>query len=727
MNNKTWGGRFKKALDPLTVEFNASLAFDHVLYAYDIQGSQVHATMLARQEIITHEEAEAINKALAEIKTELHDGKHVLDETHEHLLINKIGEAGKKIHTGRSRNDQVALDLRLYTRDAASNIMAQLYTVTDVLRKLSLKHMSDKMPGYTHLQQAQPIYLGWVFDTYLAMFNRDITRLQDMKKRMNFSPLGAGALAGSSLPLDREWVAQALGFDGIIENTLDAVSDRDYIIEFCSTASIIMVHMSRLCEDLILWATQEFGFITLDDAFATGSSLMPNKKNPDILELIRGKSGRVFGHLFAILTVMKGLPLAYNKDMQEDKEGLFDSVKTVTSCLNILSPFLESVHFNTELMAKKANSGYLDATAALETLILKGTPFRDAHHQVGQMVASALEQQCSLSELINNDEALSSVMQREDLPQPAATAFSEPIKYSTHPKHLLTGRELEAQDIKRLLNMASMIKKNPGDYQHLLAGKNLAMIFEKPSFRTRLSFTLAMENLGGTAIESVSSTRKTEEPRDLIRVLNGYCNFVMVRTHDDEALTEMAHYAQVPVINGLSALYHPCQVLADLLSLQERFGTLEGLTLAYIGDGNNVLHSLLLMAPLVGIKINYCCPVDHQPDEQILSQSKQLFPDMVHCYSNPEIAVRHVDAIYTDVWTSMGFESQATEHHFAGYQVDEYLMTQAKPTAVFMHCMPMERGKEVSQSLPDSPSSIIFAQSENRMHVQKALLIHLSL
>jgi len=733
MNNKTWGGRFNKALDPLTIEFNASLAFDHVLYAYDIQGSQVHATMLARQGIITHEEAEVINKALTEIKTELHDGKHVLDETHEdihmfieHLLITKIGEAGKKLHTGRSRNDQVALDLRLYTRDAASNIMAQLYTVTDVLRKLSLKHMTDKMPGYTHLQQAQPIYLGWVFDTYLAMFNRDITRLQDMKKRMNFSPLGAGALAGSSLPLDREWVAQALGFDGIIENTLDAVSDRDYIIEFCSTASIIMVHLSRLCEDLILWATQEFGFITLDDAFATGSSLMPNKKNPDILELIRGKSGRVFGHLFAILTVMKGLPLAYNKDMQEDKEGLFDSVKTVTSCLNILSPFLESVHFNTGLMEEKANSGYLDATATLETLILKGTPFRDAHHQVGQMVASALEQHCSLSELINKDETLLSVMHGKDLPQPEATASSEPIKYSAKPKHLLTGMELEAQDIKRLLSMASTIKKNPGEYRQLLAGKNLAMIFEKPSFRTRLSFTLAMENLGGSAIESVTSTRKTEEPRDLIRVLNGYCNFVMVRTHDDDALIEMADYAQVSVINGLSALYHPCQVLADLLSLQERFGTLEGLTLAYIGDGNNVLHSLLLMAPLVGVKINYCCPVDHQPDEQILSQSKQLFPDMVHCYSNPEIAVRHVDAIYTDVWTSMGFESQATEHHFAGYQVDESLMAQAKPTAVFMHCMPMERGKEVSESLPDSPSSIIFAQSENRMHVQKALLIYLS-
>ncbi len=740
MSNKTWGGRFKKPLDPLTIEFNASLVFDHVLYAYDIQGSQVHATMLARQGIISTEEAQEISAALAEIKLELQEGKHVLDEAYEdihmfieHLLIDKIGETGKKLHTGRSRNDQVALDLRLYTRDAASNIMAQLYTVTDVLQKLSYRHAQDKMPGYTHLQQAQPIYLGWVFDAYLAMFSRDITRLQDLKKRMNFSPLGAGALAGSSLPLDREWVAQTLGFDGIINNTLDAVSDRDFIMEFCSATSIIMVHLSRLCEDLILWATQEFGFITLDDAFATGSSLMPNKKNPDILELIRGKSGRVFGHLLGILTVMKGLPLAYNKDMQEDKEGLFDSVKTVTSCLTILSPFLESLHFNTELMEKRANSGYLDATATLETLILKGVPFRDAHHQVGQMVAAALEKGCTLTEVLDKSESLlpartitnSGLSDARHDPMPLQQ--QPPIKDSGTIKHLLTGTELESHDLLRLLHLASRIKQNPAAYHQALAGKNLAMIFEKPSFRTRLSFTLAMENLGGTAIESVSTTRKQEEPRDLIRVLNGYCDYVMLRTHDDNALIEMAQFAKVPIINGLSALYHPCQVLADLLSLQERFDDLRGLTLTYVGDGNNVLHSLLLMAPLVGIKINFCCPIDHQPKNEILTQSKLMFGEMIHSYPTPEAAVHHADAIYTDVWTSMGFEPQENEHHFAGFQVNEALMEQAKSGAVFMHCMPMERGKEVSMSLPDNPASIIFAQSENRMHVQKALLIDLGL
>ena len=252
------------------------------------------------------------------------------------------------------------------------------------------------------------------------------------------------------------------------------------------------------------------------------------------------------------------------------------------------------------------------------------------------------------------------------------------------------------------------------------------MIFEKPSFRTRLSFTLAMENLGGTAIESVSNTRKHEEPRDLVRVLNGYCDYVMLRTHDDDVLLEMAQYAKIPIINGLSALYHPCQVLADLLSIQEHFGSLDKVTLAYIGDGNNVLHSLLLMAPLVGVSVHYCCPAACQPDSRILIQSEQLFRGKIHSYSSPEAAVQNVDAVYTDVWTSMGFEGQTSESHFAGFQVNESLMTHAKPGAVFMHCMPMERGKEVSMTLPDSPSSITFDQSENRMHVQKALLVYLA-
>ncbi|KTD41494.1 argininosuccinate lyase [Legionella parisiensis] len=407
--HKTWGGRFKKELDPGVMHFNASLAFDKVLYAHDIVGSQAHAKMLARQKLISDSEADLICNGLEEISHEIENGVHEFDESCEdihmfveQLLIAKIGDVGKKLHTGRSRNDQVALDLRLYSRDAGVQINLLLQRLNQVLEKLENHHAEDKVPGYTHLQQAQPIYLGQFFAAYLAMFQRDLGRLHDWHRRMNFSPLGAGALAGSSLPLDRAWVAETLGFNGVIANTLDAVSDRDFIIEFCSVASIILMHLSRLAEDLILWATQEFGFITLDDAFATGSSLMPNKKNPDVLELIRGKSGRVFGHLMGILTVMKGLPLAYNKDMQEDKECLFDTVNTLTACLEIIAPFLESVQFNTKLMEQKANRGYLNATAVLESLVLQGVPFRDAHHQVGLWVQEAIDKNCSLDEIIRN-------------------------------------------------------------------------------------------------------------------------------------------------------------------------------------------------------------------------------------------------------------------------------------------------------------------------------------
>lgn len=409
MKNKTWGGRFKKPLDYRVAQFNSSLAFDHVLFEQDILGSQAHVMMLGRQNIIPLDEAHTIHQTLSDIKQEIIDGLHVLDEAHEdihmfieQLLIQKLGDVGKKLHTGRSRNDQVALDLRLYTRDAGQKMIEKLNDLITCLSMLATQHQDDWMPGYTHLQQAQPIQLGAFFGAYQAMFERDKSRLNDGLLRMNYSPLGAGALAGSHLPLDRDWVAKTLGFAGIVNNTLDAVSDRDFVIELCSIASIIMMHCSRLSEDLILWATQEFGFITLDDAFATGSSLMPNKKNPDILELIRGKSGRVFGHLMGMLTLMKGLPLAYNKDMQEDKEALFDTIKTVNSCLNVLTPFLQSVSFNTDVMDKKVHSGYLDATAILESLVMQGIPFRDAHHQVGEWVASAMEKGCSLSELMKD-------------------------------------------------------------------------------------------------------------------------------------------------------------------------------------------------------------------------------------------------------------------------------------------------------------------------------------
>ncbi len=407
MTNKTWGGRFKKTLDPRAAKFNASLSFDYVLYEYDILGSCAHAKMLGKQGLLSQIEVDTICTALAEIKLELEQNLHILDESYEdihmlieQLLIQKIGDTGKKLHTGRSRNDQVALDLRLYARNCGLSIEALLDSLTIILDEFKAKYQDNIMPGYTHLQQAQPIALGEYFGAYSSMFKRDSSRLKDWYKRMNFSPLGAGALAGSSLPLDRKMVADELGFTDVVENTIDAVSDRDYVMEFCGAASIIMVHLSRICEDLIIWASQEFNFITLDDAFATGSSLMPNKKNPDILELIRGKSGRVFGHLIGILTVMKALPLAYNKDMQEDKEGFFDTVTTLVACLEIITAFLPSVKFNLEVMDKSAKSGYLDATKILETLVLKGVPFRDAHHQVGELVAEAMNKGCSLNEVL---------------------------------------------------------------------------------------------------------------------------------------------------------------------------------------------------------------------------------------------------------------------------------------------------------------------------------------
>ena len=300
-------------------------------------------------------------------------------------------------------------------------------------------------------------------------------------------------------------------------------------------ASIIMMHLSRLAEDLILWVTQEFNFATLDDAFATGSSLMPNKKNPDVLELIRGKTGRVYGHLMGILTVMKGLPLAYNKDMQEDKESLFDTVNTLIACLGIVPPFLESLQLNTGHMEEKANGGYLDATAVLESLVIKGLPFRDAHHQVGEWVMQSIEKNCSLSEI-------------------------QTIKPSSKTPHLCTGLEMDSTDIRTILDLAKKIRQAPEKYYKKLENRKLVMLFEKPSFRTRLSFSLAIQTMGGMAIESISNSRKQEHPSDMMRVLNGYCDFVMLRTHDDSIFNEMANHATIPIINGLSALYHPCQI-----------------------------------------------------------------------------------------------------------------------------------------------------------------------
>ncbi|NQS76191.1 MAG: argininosuccinate lyase [Peptococcaceae bacterium] len=403
---KLWGGRFQKETDRLVEDFHSSISFDQRLYKYDIKGSIAHARMLGSVGIIQPDEADTIIHGLEEVLADIEEGRAEFSVTAEdihmnveQLLTEKIGVLGKKLHTARSRNDQVALDIRMYLKDEIDNINVLLHKLQLSLLKLAEQHVDTVMPGYTHLQRAQPVTYAHHLMAYCEMFHRDQERLVDCHKRTDVMPLGAGALAGTTFPLDRQYVARQLGFAAITENSLDAVSDRDFAVEFVASASLIMVHMSRLCEEIILWSTAEFSFIELDDAFSTGSSMMPQKKNPDVAELIRGKSGRVFGHLQALLTMLKGLPLAYNKDMQEDKEALFDAVDTVKKCLITFLPMLETIQVKKDVMAEAARGGFTNATDLADYLVRRGMPFRQAHSTAGQVVLYCLQKNLTLDQV----------------------------------------------------------------------------------------------------------------------------------------------------------------------------------------------------------------------------------------------------------------------------------------------------------------------------------------
>ncbi|MDN5292846.1 MAG: argininosuccinate lyase [Eubacteriales bacterium] len=403
---KLWGGRFTKETDRLVEDFHSSISFDARLYRQDIRGSQAHARMLGKVGVLTPEEAEQIIAALEEILQDIEAGRvefsPAAEDIHmniETLLIQRLGDLGRKLHTARSRNDQVALDTRLYLKEEIKEIVGLLRKLQALLLDLAEKHRETIMPGYTHLQRAQPVTLAHHLLAYFFMFQRDVERLKDCYRRTDVMPLGSGALAGTTFPLDREMVARELGFAAISMNSMDAVSDRDFAIEFCAAASLIMMHLSRFCEELILWSSAEFGFVEMDDAYSTGSSIMPQKKNPDVAELIRGKTGRVYGDLMALLTVMKGLPLAYNKDMQEDKERLFDAVDTVKACLTVFTPMLATMRVKEEIMAQAARGGFTNATDLADYLVRRGVPFRRAHEIVGQAVLYCLEKGVSLEEL----------------------------------------------------------------------------------------------------------------------------------------------------------------------------------------------------------------------------------------------------------------------------------------------------------------------------------------
>ena len=401
-----WGGRFTKPTNQLVYDFNASIDFDQTFYQQDIQGSVAHVKMLTKQNILTLKEGQLIETALNQILTDINNGELKIDNSQEDIhsfvestLIQRIGDTGKKLHTGRSRNDQVALDMRLYTRDQVIMLNTLIHNLLTTINEIMKEHLDTIMPGFTHLQKAQPITLAHHLGAYFEMFKRDSNRLEDIYTRMNICPLGSGALAGTTYPLDREYTAQLLGFDGPCLNSIDGVSDRDYLIELLSAMATMMMHMSRISEEIIIWNTNEYQFVELDDTFSTGSSIMPQKKYPDIAELIRGKTGRVYGALTSLLTTMKGLPLAYNKDMQEDKELVFDALTTTKGCLQLLNDMLKSTTFNKQKMRKSATGGFTNATDAADYLVNKGVPFRDAHGIIGRLVLYAIEQNKDLDDL----------------------------------------------------------------------------------------------------------------------------------------------------------------------------------------------------------------------------------------------------------------------------------------------------------------------------------------
>jgi argininosuccinate lyase len=406
VETKAWGGRFSQPTDALVEHFTASILFDRRLYAYDIQGSVAHCRMLAKCGIISDAESSTIIHGLEDIKVEIERGAFEFDvrweDIHMHIerrLIEKIGAVGGKLHTARSRNDQIALDVRLYLRDEIHTILGHIRQLQRTLVELAEVHLDVIMPGYTHLQRAQPIRLSHHLLAYDEMLERDHQRFTECLSRVNVLPLGAGALATTTYPIDRSYVAQLLDFPALAENSLDAVSDRDFVIECCGDAALIMMHLSRFSQELTLWCSTEFGFIELSDAFSTGSSIMPQKKNPDVAELVRGKTGRVYGHLQAVLTVMKGLPLAYNSDMQEDKEALFDVIDTVTACLRVFAPMLATLTIRPERMRSAAAEGFGTATDMADYLAAKGLPFRQAHESVGHIVRHCLDRQQTLDDL----------------------------------------------------------------------------------------------------------------------------------------------------------------------------------------------------------------------------------------------------------------------------------------------------------------------------------------
>jgi argininosuccinate lyase len=712
-----WAARTGVELDP---EVDAFLrADDGELLPYDCAATAVHARRLHAAGILDDVELADVESRLATIADE---GAAFLGEYEDvHSAIEgMLGETGRKIHAGRSRNDQVAAAARLYVEDASREAAAAVAQLVETILDVAEREAATPLPGYTHLQRAQPITFGHHLHAWVEMLERDRTRFEHAAAAAAPSPLGAGALAGSTLPLP-------LPENGM-RNSLDAVGDRDFALDYLYAASVLFTHLSRIGEELVLWCTSEFGFVHLPGSAATGSSMMPQKLNPDVAELTRGKAGTAIGRLTGLLAVVKGLPLAYDRDLQEDKTPLFATRRDVRGALAALGVLVGGLELDRERLAAAVADPLLRATDAAEQLVRDGLPFRDAHEHVAAAVRGGT--------FVAPDRAAPRAA-----PGPAGVESAlRDARLRLRSRSLadttrqLVGRDLttlttwSANELRLVLDLADRLKsaQKHGVEHRLLPGRTLGLLFTRPSTRTRVSFAVAMEQLGGSALSLNASElqlSRGEPLEDTARVLSGYLDALAVRWASQTDLETLAAHATVPVVNALTDEEHPCQALADALTIRERFGTLQGVRVAYVGDGNNVASSLIVVCSALGAEVVCATPRGYEPPPGALAAAVAFGGD-VTLTNDPREAASGAQVVYTDVWASMGEEAERERRlrDFAGFGVDTALLAGAAADAIVLHCLPAHTGEEISSDVLYGGQSAVWDQAENRLHVQKALL-----
>ena len=712
-----WAARTGVTLDP---DVDAFLrADDDELLPYDCAATAVHAQRLHAAGILSDEELADVESRLATIADEGAPFLHEYEDVHS-AIEGMLGPVGRKIHAGRSRNDQVAAAARLYVEDACGEASAAIAKLVGTILDVAEREAETPLAGYTHLQRAQPITFGHHLHAWVEMLERDRTRFEHAAAAAAPSPLGAGALAGSTLPLPLPAAP--------VRNSLDAVADRDFALDYLYAASVLFTHLSRIGEEIVLWCTSEFGFVRLPGTAATGSSMMPQKLNPDVAELARGKAGTAIGRLAGLLAVVKGLPLAYDKDLQEDKTPLFATRRDVRGALAALGVLVAGLELNHERLAAAVADPLLRATDAAEALVQEGVPFRDAHEQVADAVRAG-------------------TFTAPDRAAPRAAPGPGGVKTALHDARLrlqarslssitssLSGRDLttlttwNAYELGLVLDLAEQLKaaqKNRVEHR-LLPGRTLGLLFTRPSTRTRVSFAVAMEQLGGSALSLNASElqlSRGEPLEDTARVLSGYLDALAVRWGSQADLETLATHATIPVINALTDEEHPCQALADALTIRERFGGLAGVRVAYVGDGNNVASSLMIVCSALGAEVVCATPRGYEPPPGALGAAC-AFGGNVSLTNDPYEAAAGAQVLYTDVWASMGEEEERERRlrDFAGFGVDAELLAAATSDAVVLHCLPAHTGEEISSDVLYGGQSAVWDQAENRLHVQKALL-----